>query len=259
MMNGLTRAVISSTYTGGARSLSGLQARCIMMSKTRRKLEMGMRVLEYARLHQDTSPAFVAAVARLRERLARAAQLARQFMDGRSAVNVATARKAELRRRIRRTYLHHLASVAEVASVEEPELARKFAIPPGTFTYRGFQTAASGLAAEAESRKELLLRHGLAEEVLSGLQVALDQFETAVEQGAAGRLIHVGATAELDTVADEVGQIVKVMTGLIHVRFAGQPELLVEWESASNVVAAPKPEEKPDPGSPPPGEVRPAA
>ena len=87
---------------------------------------------------------------------------------------------------------------------------------------------------------------------------SLDQFETAVEQGAAGRLTHVGATSELDTVGEEVVQIVKVMTGLIRVRFASQPELLVEWESASNVVAAPKPEDKP--GTPPTGgEVRPAA
>lgn len=238
-----------------------------MLAKTRRKLEMGTRVLEFTRLHQDTSPAFVAAVARLQERLARADQLDRQFMDGRSAVHVATARKAELRRQIQRTHLHHLASVAEMASVEEPELSRKFVVPRGTFTYRGFQTAASGLAAEAESRKELLMKYGLAEEVLNGLQVALDQFETAVEQGAAGRLTHIGARAERDTVGEEVVQIVKVMTGLIHVRFAAQPELLVEWESASNVVAAPKPEEKPGSGPTPPagatpptgGEVRPAA
>jgi hypothetical protein len=229
-----------------------------MLAKTRRKLDMGTRVLEFTRLHPDTSPAFVAAVARLQERLARAGQLAHQFMDGRSAVHVATARKVELRRLIKRTHLHHLASVAEMASVEEPELARKFVIPHDATTYRGFQTAASGLAAEAENRKDLLLKHGLAEEVLTGLQVALDQFETAVEQGAAGRLTHVGATSELDTVGEEVVQIVKVMTGLIRVRFASQPELVVEWESASNVVAAPRPEDKP--GTPPPGgEVRPAA
>jgi hypothetical protein len=215
---------------------------------------MGARVFEFARLHQDTSPAFVAAVARLQERLARADQLDRQFMDGRSAVHVATARKAELRRRILRVHLHHLASVAQVASVEEPELGRKFVVPPGTTTYRAFQTVASGLAAEAESRKELLLKHGLGEEVLNGLQVALDQFETAVEQSSAGRLMHVGATAELDTIGDDVVQIVKVMTGLIRVRFASQPELLVEWESASNVAAAPRNEEKPDTG-----DVRPAA
>jgi hypothetical protein len=230
-----------------------------MLAKTRRRLDMGMRVLEFTRLHPDTSPALVAAAARLQDRLARAEQLARQFMDGRSAVHVATARKAELRRLIRRTHLHHLSSVAEMASVEEPELGRKFVIPRDTTTYRGFQTAASGLAAEAQSRKDLLLKHGLAEEVLTGLQVALDQFETAVEQGAAGRLTHVGATSQLDTLGEEVVQIVKVMTGLIHVRFAGQPDLLVEWESASNVVAAPRPEDKPDTGGSAPGDVRPAA
>ena len=215
---------------------------------------MGTRVLEFTRLHRDTSPALAAAVTRLQERLDRADQLARQYMDGRSAMHVATARKVELRRLIRRTHLHHLSSVAEVASVDEPELARKFVIPRDAFTYRGFQTAASGLAAEAENRKDLLLKHGLAEEVLTGLQVALDQLETAVEQGAAGRLTHIGATAQLDTVGEEVVQVVKVMTGLIHVRFASQPDLLVEWESASNVVAAPKFEEKPETG-----EVRPAA
>lgn len=227
---------------------------------------MGTRVMEFSRLHPDTSPAFAAAVARLQERLARADRLAYQQMDGRSAVHVATARKVELRRLMKRTHLHHLASVAEVASVDEPELARKFVIPRDTNTYRGFQTAASGMAAEAQSRKDLLLKHGLAEEVLTGLEVALDQFETVVEQGAAGRLGHVGATAELETVAEEVGQVVKVMSGLIRIRFAGKPELLAAWDSASNVVAAPKPEEKPDTGGTPSsggtsagGEVRPAA
>jgi hypothetical protein len=236
-----------------------------MLAKTRRRLEMGTRVLEFTRLHPDTSPAFVAAVARLQERLDRAVRLAQQQLDGLSTVHVASARKAELRRLMKRTHLHHLSSVAEVASAEEPELAKKFVIPRDTFTYRGFQTAASGLAAEAQSRKELLLKHGLAEEVLTGLEVALDQFETAVEQGAAGRLTHVGATSQLDTVAEEVVQIVKVMSGLIRVRFASQPEFLVEWDSASNVVAAPKPEDKPATGTTPPsggtppGEVRPAA
>jgi hypothetical protein len=225
-----------------------------MMARTRRKLEMGARVLEFARLHPDTSPAFVAAVSRLQERLARADRLDRQFMDGRSAVRVASARKSDLRLRILRVHLHHLASVAQVASVEEPELARKFVIPAGTTTYRAFQTVAGGLAAEAESRKELLLKHGLAEEVLSGLQVALDQFETVVEQGAAGRLTHIGASAELNTVDEDVVQIVKVMSGLVHVRFVSQPDLLAEWESASSVVAAPRFEEKPGTG-----DVRPAA
>lgn len=232
-----------------------------MLAKSRRKLDMGSRVLEFSRQHPDSSPAFGAAVSRLQERLARADRLAHQQLDGQSAVHVATARKVELRRLIKRTHLRHLSSVAEVASVDEPELGQKFEFPRNTFTIRGFQTAASGMAAEAQNRKDLLLKHGLAEEVLTGLQVALDQFETAVEQGAAGRLEHVGATAELERVAEEVVQVVKVMSGLIHVRFANQPELLAAWESASNVVAAPRSQDPTPPsgGTPPSGEVRPAA
>ena len=42
---------------------------------TRRKLEMGKRALEFARAHPDSSPQYVAAVARLEALLARADQL----------------------------------------------------------------------------------------------------------------------------------------------------------------------------------------
>jgi hypothetical protein len=69
-----------------------------------------------------------------------------------------------------------------------------------------------------------------------------------VEQGSAGRLAHVGASAELVTIAEEVVQVVKVMNGLIRIRFANQEEQLAAWESASSVVATPKPETKPATG-----------
>src|SRR5919109_3667489 len=81
-----------------------------MLARTRRRLDMGTRVLEFTRLHPDSSPALSSAVARLQERLARADQLARQQLDGLNAVHVATARKVELRRRIKKTHLHHLTS-----------------------------------------------------------------------------------------------------------------------------------------------------
>src|SRR4051794_27110994 len=164
-----------------------------MLAITSKRLDMGARVLEFARQHPDTSPAFTSAVARLQERLNRAKELELQQRDGLTTVHLATARKRELRRTIRRTHLHHLRSVSDVASVDEPDLAQKFTFPHQPNTYRGFQTAASGMLAEAGSRKELLLKPGLAEEVLTGLEVALDQFEVAAEQGAAGRLSHVTA------------------------------------------------------------------
>jgi hypothetical protein len=83
-----------------------------------------------------------------------------------------------------------------------------------------------------------------------------------VEQGAAGRLAHVGASAELVVVADAGVQVVNVMNGLIRIRFGNQPELLAAWESAKNVLATPRPgETKPSTDGTPPadGAVKPAA
>jgi hypothetical protein len=232
-----------------------------MRAVTRRKLEMGQRVLEFSRKHSDPSAGYAAATARLQDRLTRADQLARQQVDGKAEIKVATGRKRELRRLMLQAHLDHLANVAEIASVEEPELLRKFAFPADATTYLAFRAAASSMAAEAESRKELLMKHGLSEDVLNGLKTTLDHFELALEQSAAGRLAQVGATAELVTVADEVVQIVKVMNGLVRIRFSNQGELLAAWESAANVFATPRAEEKPVVGHPPVsgGDIRPAA
>jgi hypothetical protein len=214
---------------------------------------MGRRVLEFTRLHPDPSPGFVAAAARLQELLARADQLARQQFDGRSEVHAATARKRELRRLMRAAHLNHVISVAQIASIEEPELLEKFDFPPDATSYLAFQNAAGGMAAEAESRKELLLKHGLSEDVLAGLKATLDQFQGAVEQGAAGRLAHVQASAELILIATDITQVVQVMNGMVRIRQASQPDVLAAWASASSVVATPRPEKLETGGTATPG------
>jgi len=56
-----------------------------------------------------------------------------------------------------------------------------------------------------------------------------------MEQGQAGRQTHVGASAELRALADEIVQIVRVMDGLVRHRFRNNPEALAAWESASNI------------------------
>lgn len=81
--------------------------------------------------------------------------------------------------------------------------------------------------------------------VLANLVRMLDQFDAAVERGAAGRQTHVGASTELAAtelaaVADEVVKIVNLMDGLNRFRFGNDPERLAAWESASNVQAAPR-------------------
>ncbi len=225
---------------------------------------MGTRVLDFSRTHRDSSPGYAAALARLEDRLARADHLATQQRDGLLEVRRAAKRKRDLRRSMRHALLDHLTSVAETASREAPELAQKFVLPRGVNTYLAFRTAARAMEAEARSNKELLVKHGLAEPVLEALSKALSEFDAVVEQGSRGRLAHVGASAELDTVADEVVQVVKVMDGLNHFRFANDPEALGAWESASNAfrpsrssgIKPPPPPAEPPAGS---GEIKPAA
>jgi hypothetical protein len=238
-----------------------------MDAPSRRRIEMGTRALDFSRAHPDASPSYAAAVTRLEDRLARAEQLAAQQREGLLQVRAATVRKVELRRTMRRAHLSHLAQVAKVAAREVPELGQKFVFKPGTTTYLAFRTAARGMAAEAQNQKDVLVKHGLADTVLDNLVQALDQFDAAVESGAGGRQSHVGASAELLSVAEEVVQIVRVMDGLNRYRFLNDAELLASWESASNVIATPKsgtPKSgtlKPGTGDTPPagGEIRPAA
>src|SRR3954468_15748894 len=203
-----------------------------MLAKTSRRLDMGTRVLQFVEDHPDPSPGFAAVAARLRERMERVRLIGIEQVDGRSEERVATTRKLELRHEMKRTHLDHLTSVATVASIDDPELTQKFTFPRNATTYRAFQAVASNFVAEAESRKELLMKHGLSEEVLSRLKVLLDEFVTVVEKGASGRLAHVGATAELDTAGHDVVQFVKIMNGLIRVRYASQEKVLAAWVSA---------------------------
>ncbi len=209
---------------------------------------MGTRAHDFSRAHPDASPGYAAAVTRLEALLARADQVAGQQREGLLEVHAATARKKELQRSMQQAHLSHLAQVAKVAAREVPELAQKLVLRPRTRTYLAFRTAARGMAAEAQSQKEVLVKHGLVETVLDNLVQALDQFDAAVESGAEGRRAHVGASAELTAVADEVFQIVNVMDGLNRYRFMNDAELLAAWESASNVLAAPRAAEKPAPG-----------
>ena len=222
---------------------------------------MGTRVLEWSRAHPDGSPGYAAAVARLEDRLKRAEQLAEQQRNGILEVRRATRRKEELRRTMKMAHLGHLTSVAEMASSEEPELVQKFVLPRRVNTYLAFRTAARGVVAEAESRKEMLVQHGLSEDVLQDLTQSLDEFDLVIEQGTQGRAAHVGASSELDNVAGEVVQIVDVMDGLNRVRFRKDGERLGAWTSVSSVVATPQPAlAKPDDGGTTTGgEARPAA
>jgi len=211
-----------------------------MKATTRRTIEMSNRVLNFSRAHPDPSPGYSAALARLETSLAQADALAARQRDGINAVRSATTQKRALRRKMRRTQLVHLARVAESAATELPDIAQKFRLIREAVPYLAFRTAARGMSAEAQNQKEILVKHGLLDSVLQSLSQSLDQFDQAVGQGTDGRRAHVGASAELDALGEELTQIVRLMDGLNRYRFADDADSLAGWESASNVIGPPR-------------------
>lgn len=236
-----------------------------MNARVRRKVEMGQRALEFSRANPDESAGYGAALTRLGELVTRADRLSDQQLVGLRAVRTATTRKLELRRLIKSAHMEHLSYIARIAAREVPELPQKFALPGRGATYIAFRTVARTMAAEAMSRKELLVSHGLVEKVLDDLNGAIAKFDAAVEQGTEGRRAHIGASAELETVANEIVELVNAMDGLNRYRFAGDAERIAAWESASTVLvrtrSTPDAPPAPDTGTPvpTPGEVKPAA
>ena len=207
-----------------------------MDARSRRKWEMGGGVLGFSIKRPDSSPGWVSALERLKQGLDQAEMFAAQQMAGLRAVRGATEEKARIRRMLRSTHLAHVVRVGRLAARENPDLAQKFVFRPGSSAAVAFRTAARSLAAEAETHRELLVKHGLGEAVLEHLVQALDQFDAAIERGREGRQLHVGATAELRAVASEIAEIVKVMDGLVRYRYMNDKEALAAWDTASNVV-----------------------
>jgi hypothetical protein len=207
-----------------------------MKARTRSRLEMSKRALEFSEAHTDPSPGYTAAVQELKGLLARSDQLTDLHRQGIAEVRAATKRKRDLRRSIRQGSLMHVSRAAQRAAREEPELAQKFALGREPIPYLSFRSLARTLSAEAEGRKELLVKHGLVESVLGSLTDSLGQFDEALGQGAEGRRIHIAAGVELDVVAGEAVQILGVMDGYNRVRFAEEPDLLAAWKSASNII-----------------------
>jgi hypothetical protein len=211
-----------------------------MRANVRRTIEMSKRVLNFSHAHPDPSPGYAAALARLEKAVAEADVLAARQRDGINAARAATGLKRSGRRKILRTQMFHLARVAESAASEVPEIVEKFRLTREGVPYLAFRTAARGMLGEAQSQKELLVRYGLLDSVLQSMSDNLDKFDSAVEQGTEARRTHVGASAELGALAEELTQVARLMDGINRSRFSEDSDSLAQWESASNVIGPPR-------------------
>jgi hypothetical protein len=207
-----------------------------MNAESRRKIEMGVRALEFSRAHPDSEPGAAEAVARLEQLVMRAKETASVQRDGFIRVHAASARKNQLRAEMLDVHIAHLAEVGRAAARDEHELGKTFRFNPGASTFLAFSTAARGMAAAAQAHKEVLLKYGLSQSVLDEFVRKLDELDAVVALGNEGRTNRMGATRELLAVPSEIVRTVRVMDGRNRQRFADDAQLLGSWISASRVL-----------------------
>jgi hypothetical protein len=229
-----------------------------MQVHIRRKLGMATSLRNYAQARvTGATQGYVEALAQLTERLAHAETVAQQSIAGQRAVSGAVATRKQLEAKVTDS-LALLAGLAQSASHEEPNLSAGISRPDKSSSIQSFLTRGRVAAAMAVDHRELLQRMGMPDTFPEELSRLLDQYEASENEKRASRTSHVGATAELAAVTDEVMMIVRQMDALIRFRFRDDAEALAAFESARNV-AWPSNDGESSGAPPESGSVKPAA
>lgn len=206
-----------------------------MNATLRRRFEMAARVRDFLRAHKTEEGAEAATLARLEELLQRADALAAQQRAGVLARRAAAGQRQEVRRALQTRMLRYLARVGAAAATEDAQLAAQFQLQRTPTSHQAVLTMARGMLDKALAQKELLLRRGLSEKLLADLTAAVTEFEQTLESSRASLREHVGASAELESVAHEVLEQVRLLDSLVRYRFGDNAELMGAWASAHNV------------------------
>ena len=106
--------------------------------------------------------------------------------------------------------------------------------PASNASHEVLLTMARGMLEKATLHKDVLVKRGMSEQLLGDLAGALGEFEQTIEATRASRREHVGASADLEAVAAELAEQVRVLDGLVRYRFGDDAELMGAWASARN-------------------------
>jgi len=120
--------------------------------------------------------------------------------------------------------------------------------PASNASHEVLITMARGMLEKATLHKDVLVKRGMSEQLLDDLAKTLGEFEQTIEATRASRREHVGARADLEAVAAELAEQVRVLDGLVRYRFGDNTELMGAWASARNVLGPFKPKAEPGVG-----------
>ena len=228
-----------------------------MNTVVRRKLEMAARVREFTRARAASELGYPPALARLDELLTRADAIAGRQHQGRVAAQGARARRRELRRLLHTQLVHYLVAVGTYAGKNQAELAQQFRLPDSNSTNAAFLTSVKALVAAAESQRDLLVQRGMAVASLEQINRLVTEFEVASEAARTARRDHIGARADLDVITGQLMDEIKLLDGITRYRFGDDPEVMVEWKAARQVLGLPRTDVAPSARKP--GDVQQAA
>src|SRR6185503_4448117 len=172
---------------------------------------MAARVRDFLRAKQMDGVGEGLGLARLEELLERAENLATQQRTGVAAVRSATKQRKEIRRVLQPKILGYLSVVGAVAATRNAELAEQFRMPASNATNQALLTKSRAILEKATAQKDLLMSLGMTEHVLEELATAVGEYEQTLEATSAGRREHVGARANLETVAAEISEQVRLL------------------------------------------------
>ena len=234
-----------------------------MNGRLRRRFVMGTSVQSFSRSHAVDSPEFVLILSELDGTLERIVALDGQQRAGLLDRHAASVQKEKLVATIRSVHLPHLAQAGQKAARTEHELGTAFRIKPAGDSMPSFRTAVGTMLAEAQRHMPVMVKEGLSPTVVADLEQTLGALDAAIELGKTARAAHIGASAEMQVLGDEVVRLVRLLDAVNRLAFRDKPELLAAWQSVSRVqpnpTSAADDQSSTDGSTAPRGDVRPAA
>jgi hypothetical protein len=221
-----------------------------MDRQVRVKLAMATSVRAFSRAHPSSDGSYASVVNRLDAVIVLIEELAERQAGGQAATQSAAARRGDIRRQLQMGLLRHLVTTAAHADTESPGITEKFPTPNINATHAVYRARAGDLLNQARLNQELLVQHGLSETLLSDLETTLAEFDASLRESDDAKQTHVAARAEMKALSDEITRLVGILDGFNRYRFHSHPQLIVAWESAKHVAAAPQPKRAEDAAPP---------
>lgn len=207
-----------------------------MKAQLRRRLEMAERVRTFLRAHQLESVGEGLGVAKLEELIARAQALDEQQRVGVNLSRQATKQRKTVRQVLEDKILRYLRAMGRVAAKQKGELANEFPLPASNASHKALLTVGRASLDKATAQKDVLVSLGMSVKVLDELAAALGAYEQTLEASRSGRLEHVEASADLESISAEIAEQVRLLDGVVRYQFGSDPDVMSGWASARNVL-----------------------